>query len=192
MQALEALRAEMPDLTGGAGVGLPPHVAHDQFAAELFLRLTYSRLSTPTASTPRRTRWAEAPPERGGSATLDELWARYEAFLERQQSVPNTTVNRVRREVHEACLDAATEQPGLFRLTVPPAAARTPLRDGLRAAPRHRARHATVVVAVPFTTITQQTADVYRRIFGDGYPDGGPRRARASLGRRRERPCRGR
>ena len=42
MQALETLRAEMPDLTGGASVGLPPHVAHDQLAAELFLRLIYS------------------------------------------------------------------------------------------------------------------------------------------------------
>ena len=44
MQALEALRAEMPDLTGGASVDLPPHVAHDQLAAELFLRLAYSAL----------------------------------------------------------------------------------------------------------------------------------------------------
>ena len=111
MQALETLRAEMPDLTGDASVDLPPHVAHDQLAAELFLRLTYSALVDADSLDTEAHALGGAPPERAGSATLGELWARYEAFLERQQSVPDTTVNRVRREVHQACLDAATEPP---------------------------------------------------------------------------------
>ena len=176
MQALEALRAEMPDLAGGAGgagVGLPSHVAHDQLAAELFLRLTYSALVDADSLDTEEHALGDAPPERGGSATLEELWPRYEAFLERQESVPDTTVNRVRGEVHEACLDAATEQPGLFRLTVPTGGGKT--RSAMAFALRHGIEHSMrrVVVAVPFTTITQQTAEVYRQIFEDGYPDGG-------------------
>ena len=31
-----------------------------------------------------------------------------------------------------------------------------------------------IIVAVPFTTITQQTAHVYRAIFEDGYADADP------------------
>ena len=172
-QALEALRAEMPDLTGGASVVWPPHVAHDQLAAELFLRLTYSALVDADSLDTEAHALGDAPPERGGSATLEELWPRYEAFLERQESVPDTTVNRVRGEVHEACLDAATEQPGLFRLTVPTGGGKT--RSAMAFALRHGIEHSMrrVVVAVPFTTITQQTAEVYRQIFEDGYPDGG-------------------
>ena len=172
-QALEALRAEMPDLTGGASVVWPPHVAHDQLAAELFLRLTYSALVDADSLDTEAHALGDAPPERGGSATLEELWPRYEAFLERQESVPDTTVNRVRGEVHEACLDAATEQPGLSRLTVPTGGGKT--RSAMAFALRHGIEHSMrrVVVAVPFTTITQQTAEVYRQIFEDGYPDGG-------------------
>ena len=173
MQALETLRAEMPDLTGGASVDPPPHVAHDQLAAELFLRLTYSALVDADSLDTEAHALGGAPPERGGSATLGELWTRYEAFLERQQGVPDTTVNRVRREVHQACLDAATEPPGLFRLTVPTGGGKT--RSAMAFALRHGIEHGMrrVVVAVPFTTITQQTADVYRQIFEGSSPDRG-------------------
>ena len=171
--ALEAVRAEMPDLTVGASVGLPPHVARDQLAAELFLRLTYSALVDADSIDTEAHALGGAPPERGGSATLENLWARYEAFLERQPSVPDTPVNRVRREVHGACLDAATDPLRLFRLTVPTGDGKT--RSALAFALRHGIAHGMrrVVVAVPFTTVTQQTAEVYRRIFEDGYPDGG-------------------
>ena len=173
VQALEALRAAMPDLTGGASVGLPAHVEHNQLAAELFLRLTYSALVDADSLDTEAHVLGGAPRERGESATLDELWARYEAFLDRQRSVPDTTVNRVRREVHEACMTAAIEPPGLFRLTVPTGGGKT--RSAMAFALRHSIEHRMrrVVVAVPFTTITQQTAEVYRQIFEDGYPDGG-------------------
>ena len=112
------------------------------------------------------------PPARGDCATLKELWTRYEAFLQRGAGPPETDVNSTRREVHEACLRAAALQSGIFKLTVPTGGGKT--RSAMAFALRHGIEHGMrrVVVAVPFTTITQQTARAYRCIFEDGYGDG--------------------
>ena len=95
------------------------------------------------------------------------------AFLASESPAPDTDVNRIRREVHDACLRAATEPSGIFRLAVPTGGGKR--RSAVAFAIRHGIEHGMrrVVVAVSFTTITQQTAGVYRRIFEQGDDDSG-------------------
>lgn len=104
---------------------------------------------------------------RGKSPTLAVLW---EKLKSAQRAILNssTPVNRIRKEVYESCLNAAPMRPGMFRLTVPTGGGKT--RSGLAFALRHALENnlRRVVVAVPYTSITTQTAQTYRDILGEG------------------------
>ncbi|MYJ73582.1 MAG: CRISPR-associated helicase Cas3' [Gammaproteobacteria bacterium] len=165
-RAIAALREVMPDLTGHSAPTLPPFVAAER-DAEFFLRMTYSALVDADSLDTEAHKLGGAPPERGKGFTLPNLWERYEAFLNRQPPGADSPVNRVRRDVHRSCVEAASSPPGMFRLTVPTGGGKT--RSAMAFALRHGIEHGLrrVVVAVPFTTITQQTAGVYRDVFGD-------------------------
>ena len=111
---------------------------------------------------------ADATLQERGSPSLDLLRDRFEAdqqtFI---ASAPDTPVNRIRADLYRACLDRAERLPGFFSLTVPTGGGKT--RSVLGFALRHGAKHVQrrVVLALPYTSIIEQNAAVYRRILGD-------------------------
>lgn len=96
-----------------------------------------------------------------------QLKVSLDGFLEQKQATSAATaVNRVRASVLKDCRRSAELSPGFFSLNVPTGGGKTysSLSFALHHALRYDLRR--VVVAIPFTSIIEQTADAYRVALG--------------------------
>lgn len=110
--------------------------------------------------------------ERGTYPPLSEIHARFDAHMEAKAAEvrakgPLSPVNRARAEVLRRCRAKAAEAPGLHSLTVPTGGGKTlsSLAWALEHARIHGKRR--IVYVIPFTSIVEQTADVFRSALGD-------------------------
>jgi CRISPR-associated endonuclease/helicase Cas3 len=133
----------------------------------MFLRLLFSALVDADFLDTERHFKGEVQAARASSITVKGLWpvvkAKQDALI---ASSDGSAVNLVRAAVYRHCLEAAEGAPGFYKLTVPTGGGKT--RSGMAFALRHAQNHGLerVIVAVPFISITEQAASVYRELFG--------------------------
>lgn len=80
---------------------------------------------------------------------------------------PKNELNRKRAEILARCMEAALLRRGLYSLTVPTGGGKT--LSSMAFALRHAAEHGLrrIIYVIPYTNIIEQTAGVFRKIFGD-------------------------
>lgn len=102
----------------------------------------------------------------GALAALDS----YMANRIRAGTQADARVLAARDVLWQACGLSAEQAPGLFTLTAPTGSGKTlaMLRFALEHAARHNLKR--IVLAVPFLTIIEQTARIYREVFA-GFPE---------------------
>jgi len=86
-----------------------------------------------------------------------------------QKSDASDTIKRLRADLLGACLEKAKQPPGLFTLTAPTGSGKTlaMLAFALKHAAKHDLRR--VVTVIPYLSIIEQTAAVYRDAFRDRF-----------------------
>ncbi len=112
--------------------------------------------------------FANSEPAVRDDSDFTDLVARFEngraAMLKERHA---SDLDADRKAVYDAALAASSGSPGLYRMSAPTGSGKTLAAAGfaLHHAALHNLRR--VVVAVPFTTITEQNAEVYRRLLGE-------------------------
>jgi CRISPR-associated endonuclease/helicase Cas3 len=172
--AIDAARSTMHALLPAMHPSTPltvPSYVQTKEAAEFFLRMLFSTLVDADFLDTEHHRNRFQAARRGMALSLEVLWQRFVADQQQYTGHTDTPVNQARQTLYAACLAAAEQPPGLFRLAIPTGGGKT--RSGIAFALRHALRHAMerVIVAVPYISITEQTANVYRSIFEQATDD---------------------
>lgn len=139
----------------------------DKYHYELLLRVLFSCLIDSDYLDTELHFSPDLSQRRSTQITVSSLWDILKPAQEQLliEAIPSK-VNQVRSQVHQACVAAASLKPGVFRLAVPTGGGKT--RSGLAFALFHAVQHQLdrVIIAVPYTSIIEQTVEVYRKIFG--------------------------
>lgn len=136
----------------------------------LWLRLLFSALVDADFLDTERFMDEEKARQRGAYPTLTELSKCFDDHMTAKQAdishTPDTPVNRLRADVLRQCRIAAAKPPGLYSLTVPTGGGKTlsSLAFALDHARQHGKRR--IIYAIPYTSIIEQTAEVFTDIFG--------------------------
>ncbi|WBB78157.1 CRISPR-associated helicase Cas3' [Micromonospora sp. WMMD882] len=166
--AERALTRLLPELPADLSAALPELWRTDPLVGEMALRLCYSALVDADGLDTHAHHHQLPAPRVRPDADFDHLAKRYEQRrAELLAERPRSPIDGLREQVYAGCLAAADRERGIFRLHAPTGVGKTLAAGGF--ALRHAARHGLrrVVVAVPFLTITEQNAAVYRDMLDE-------------------------
>ena len=97
---------------------------------------------------------------------LPELQVRFDSHIDKMPK-PDSAVNRLRGEILAHVRAKAGEARGFFTLTVPTGGGKTFASFGFALDHARKHGHSRIITAIPFTSIVDQTAAIFKRILGE-------------------------
>lgn len=144
-----------------------PAIQNDKIL-HLWIRMLYSCLVDADFLDTERFMDEEKFNRRGKHSSIEELKEIFNTHMESLvKDAPQTPVNVIRASILSECRKQAGKKPGLFSLTVPTGGGKTlsSMAFALEHAKRYNKER--IIMVIPFTSIIEQTANIYKTIFGE-------------------------
>ncbi|MBP8783919.1 MAG: CRISPR-associated helicase Cas3' [Synergistaceae bacterium] len=132
-------------------------------ALSLWVRMLFSCLVDADYLDTERFMDSDKFSERGNYSTIKELKNVFDDYMnEKTRSVEESDINLLRSKILSSCRNKAILPPGFFTLSVPTGAGKTlaSMAFALEHALKHHKKR--VIMAIPYTSIIEQTAKVYK------------------------------
>ncbi len=145
-----------------------PFQFSDGLAVSLWIRMLFSCLVDADFLDTELYMQPEKSAKRTSFASIAELLANFRAYMQNLTvKAGQTRVNKLRQSILQDCIGAASQEKGIFTLTVPTGGGKTlsSLAFALEHAQKHGQRR--VIYVIPYTSIIEQNADVFRQALGE-------------------------
>lgn len=95
-------------------------------------------------------------------------WDSFQQFHKSLTQGKTGELNQLRKDVYKCCIQKAENKPGFFRLTVPTGGGKTLSSLGFALKHTLANQQDRIIYAIPFTSIIEQTAGEFKKIFPSG------------------------
>jgi CRISPR-associated endonuclease/helicase Cas3 len=147
--------------------GRPPWIFSKGLDAALWIRMLYSTLVDADFLDTEAYMDGDRAALRGNYCSMTELLERFNQYIGKLDEVSEKTrVNEIRRNIRTKCVEAASNEQGIFSLSVPTGGGKT--LSSLAFALEHAVKHNLdrIIYVIPYTSIIEQNADVFRKAIG--------------------------
>lgn len=164
---LEKIRDRIPGMLLERIDLIPPKIT-DPKQMHLWIRMLFSCLVDADYLDTERFMNPESFDRRGKYDSLSKLKSRFDTYIGNMcRNAPSTTVNSIRKEVLNDCLESGELLPGFFSITVPTGGGKTLSSMAWALVHALKYNKSRIVFAIPYTSIITQTAQTYKSIFGN-------------------------
>lgn len=137
------------------------------FCVSFFMRMLYSCLVDADSLDTEKFCSPEKSSSRGNYESFEILNKKFETHMKKINSgAEDSLINRERKNIFGQCVQAGSFPPGIFSLTVPTGGGKT--LSSMAFALEHLKKNnlQRIFYVIPYTSIIEQNADVFRKIFG--------------------------
>ncbi|MCY4274159.1 MAG: CRISPR-associated helicase Cas3' [Gammaproteobacteria bacterium] len=163
----QAIKEEIPEkILKRESPPLPPFVTSDPGKLHTWIRMLFSCLVDADFLDTERFMSPEKAGDRVQDTSMKEMLCHFDEYMKQfQKKQHEGSINSIRAKILKICRVKAIRKPGIYTMTVPTGGGKT--LSSLAFALEHAVRYdkQRIVYAIPYTSIIEQTAEVFRGVF---------------------------